>query len=323
MAQQSWSVDASSAGFRTLVDVSKNVRHANQPNLKARQFVTIESAFGKGKGDTMDVYRVGNTAATGSTINELAKIPETTVAVTRRSMSVNEYGLAIPFTSKVQNLAEVDVDNVYVKALKNDQAKVLDKAVIDEMKNADLIYTPTSLTAGVWDEDGTPTTTALANITVAHIKIIVDAMKTGEFTTAIRPIPFFEGEHYICLASVKFMRGIKNDPDWEDIAKYANTLGAYTGEVGRLPFQNVRFVETNHINALSNGVGTSNVLGEAIFFGEDPIRELVSVPEEIREKIPDDYGRGHGVAWYALLGFGRVWDASTDSEDRIVRVASS
>ena len=36
MAQQSWSVDASSAGFRTLVDVSKNVRHANQPNLKAR-----------------------------------------------------------------------------------------------------------------------------------------------------------------------------------------------------------------------------------------------------------------------------------------------
>ena len=323
MAQQSWSVDASASGYRTLVDVSKAVRHANQPNLKARQFVTLENAFGKGKGDTMDIYRVGNTAATGGTINELSKIPETTVAVTRRSISVDEYGIAIPFTSKVQNLSEVGVDNVYIKALKNDQAKVLDKAVIDEMKNADLIYIPTSLTGGVWDEDGTASTTATVNITVAHVKIIVDAMKTGAFTTAIRPIPFFEGEHYICLASVKFMRGIKDDPDWQDIAKYANTLGAYTGEVGRLPFQNVRFIETNHVNALSNGVGTSSVLGQAIFFGEDPIRELVAIPEEIREKIPDDYGRGHGVAWYALLGFGRTWAASNDSEDRIVRVTSA
>ena len=42
------------------------------------------------------------------------------------------------------------------------------------------------------------------------------------------------------------------------------------------------------------------------FFGEDTVAEAVAVPEEIRGKLPGDYGRDKGVAWYALLGFGLV-----------------
>jgi len=70
-------------------------------------------------------------------------------------------------------------------------------------------------------------------------------------------------------------------------------------------------------------VGSSSVLGEAIFFGADPVIEAVAVAEEIRAKIPEDYGRSKGVAWYALLGFENVWDFSTDSEDHIVVVRST
>jgi len=42
----------------------------------------------------------------------------------------------------------------------------------------------------------------------------------------------------------------------------------------------------------------------AFFFGEDTVAEAIAIPEEVRGKLPGDYGRDRGIAWYALLGFG-------------------
>jgi hypothetical protein len=39
------------------------------------------------------------------------------------------------------------------------------------------------------------------------------------------------------------------------------------------------------------------------FFGEDTVAEALVVPEEMRGKIPSDYGRAKGIAWYYLGGF--------------------
>ena len=41
----------------------------------------------------------------------------------------------------------------------------------------------------------------------------------------------------------------------------------------------------------------------AFFFGEDTVAEALVVPEEVRGKIPSDYGRSKGIAWYYLGGF--------------------
>lgn len=43
-----------------------------------------------------------------------------------------------------------------------------------------------------------------------------------------------------------------------------------------------------------------------MFFGGDTVTEAVCVPEEIRAKLPGDYGRSRGIAWYYLGGFGLV-----------------
>ena len=43
----------------------------------------------------------------------------------------------------------------------------------------------------------------------------------------------------------------------------------------------------------------------------------VAVPEEMRGKIPTDYGRSKGVAWYYLGGFGLVQTQA--SQGRIVK----
>lgn len=333
MAQQSWAGDSGANGFRTTVEVSKKVVQAAQPEMKFRQFVSVEGAFGKNKGESVQIYRAGNTdvESDSAPINELDRIPTMRVDVTPRLITVNEYGRAIPFTGKVSMLAEVDVEsNVYLKAMKNHMVKTIDRNVATQFKSSDICYIPTGVASGVFDVDGTPSTTASANITLFHLKEIVDAMKTGQLRSSdgtlvgtTRPIPFYSGSDYICLASTRFLRGIIDDPEFQAAAHYANAEGLYRGEIGRMPLYHLRLVETNHLNALSNGVGTNSVLGEAVIFGEDPVREIVAMAEEIRAKNGEDYGRDQGIAWLALLGWGRVWDLSTDGEEHIIRVTSA
>ena len=333
MAQQSWGADSGASGFRTTVEISKKVVQASQPEQIFRQFVSVEGAFGKGKGESVQIYRALNTdvESDSAAINELDRIPTTRVSVTPKLITVNEYGRAIPFTGKVEMLAEVDVEsNVYMKALKNHMTKTIDRQVATAFKGSDVIYTPTGPAAGVFDVDGTASTTATSNITVFHLKEIVDGMKSGQLRSSDgtlvgtnRPIPFYSGNYYIALCSTRFLRGVKDDPEFQAAAHYANADGLYKGEIGRMPFYNLRFVEQNHLNALSNGTGTNSVLGEAVIFGEDPVREIVAMAEEVRVKIPEDYGRDQGIAWLALLGWGRVWDFSTDGEEHIVRITSA
>lgn len=291
------------------------------------QFVSVESAFGKNRGESVQIYRAGNSDVEYDTaaINELDRIPTARVTVTPKLITVNEYARAFPFTQKLENLSEVDIRNdVTMKGLRNHMAKTIEYLIGQAFRTSDVMYIPTSATTGTWDVDGTASTQALANISVFHIKEIVDGMKMGKFgSNTARPVPYYADNYYMCVASTKFLRGLHDDPDFESISDYANAEGYYKGEIGRMPFYNVRFVESNFAGLLSNGVGSGSVLGEAFIFGEDPIREIVAVPEEIREKVAEDFGRDQAVAWYALLGWGRVWDYSTDNEEHIIRITSS
>ena len=324
----SWVTDSGSNGYRTTVAVSKKVVQPAQPMMKIRQFVSVDPAFGKNKGESVQIYRAGNSDVEYDTasINELDTVPVTRTTVTPKLITVNEYARAWNYTQKLDMLSEVDIKNdVTLKSLRNHMAKTIEYHIGQAFRTSDVCYIPTSATAGTWDVDGTPSTTATANISVFHIKEIVDGMKMGLFGSGntARPVPYYADNYYMCVASTKFLRGLHDDPDFESISDYANAEGFYRGEIGRMPFYNIRFVESNFSGLLSNSKGSSGVLGEAFIFGEDPVREIVALPEEIREKVATDFGRDQAIAWYALLGWGRVWDYSTDGEEHIVRVTSA
>ena len=326
MAGQTFAISAD-GGYLSIAKLSRTIRHAAQPLMKFRQFTRIEPGLGMGRGDTLNFNKLSNVQTQGGTICELQDIPETNVSITRGTLVLQEWGNSIPYTGKLEALSEFSTDNLFTVAIRNDMAKVLDKAVSDEMRNSDTIYIPTSASAGTWDDDGTVSTTATANLSIFHVKEIIDALKTGQFggttlgTNAGNPVPPYDGENYMSIASVKALRGLKDDPDWESAIKYADPERFLNGEVGR--FYGCRFIESNNTNALSNGVGTNSVLGEAFFFGADTIAEGVAIPEEVRVKIPVKYGRDKGIAWYALLGFKIIWDLTTDKESHIVRVTSA
>ena len=93
------------------------------------------------------------------------------------------------------------------------------------------------------------------------------------------------------------------------------------GEVGR--HETTRFVEQTNISKENWTLGKSN---QAFFCGADTVAEGVVILEEMRGKIPTDFGRSRGIAWYYMGGFGIVHaiNAANNSRNaRIVKWASA
>ena len=268
--------------------LSKTLRTALQPSCKFRQFATVKDAGGKGKGETFTWNIYQDVATQGGTLVETTVMSETNFTVVQGTLTVTEYGNAVPMSRKVQELAQHDVESVVKKALRNDAKKVLDTAAYNQFNNTYLSVCPasgTSTTSLSLTTTGTCTTTNQVAMGKAHVKLVVDIMKE-------RDIPTFENDDYYCVAWPSTFRQLKDDIE---------TLKAYTdrgygmimaGEIGR--YEGVRFVEQTNVAKESWTGGDSDW---AYFFGADPIGEGVVVPEEVRAKIPSDYGRSHGVAW--------------------------
>ena len=136
-------------------------------------------------------------------------------------------------------------------------------------------------------------------------------------------VPGWRGsDEFIALASTKALRGIKNDPEWREWRQYIQPDDAFIkGEVGKV--ENIKFIEVNHTNALSNAKGSGSVLGEAVIFGDDAVAMAVVQDPELRAAIPGNFGLSHAVAWVGLLEFGLIWDTATDGEARVIRVTSA
>lgn len=94
MAEQIW-VTSSLGGYLAAPFLSKEVRMQAQPLQRFRQFCVLKEELGKGKGDTILIDKIGDTADAGGTLVETNTMPTTTVPITQTTLTVNEYGNAI------------------------------------------------------------------------------------------------------------------------------------------------------------------------------------------------------------------------------------
>ncbi len=311
-------VTDSLGGYFTIEKLSEEMRYVAQPLMKFRQFVNIHQSLGANKGSTVFFPKVSNVGTAGGTLVETSTMPETEYTVSRGTMTVTEYGNSVPWTGKLEELAQFDVENITTRTLRNDMAKVLDKAAGDQFVANSVKYVCLTGSTGTLTTNGTPGGTAAYELNAYHIRQIVKQMKKTN-------VPKYDGENYICIASVNALDGIMADTaasGWVEASKYGDPERLFRGEVGK--FGGVRFVEeTNYlINALGGTAGTNGSFGEAVFFGGDAVVEAIALPEEIRVKVPTDYGRSQGCAWYGILGFKVMWTYAADTEDHIVHVSS-
>lgn len=325
MAGQIWAVN-SEGGFLYSDNLSKKLRTAVQPMIKFRQFADVKDAGGKRKGDTFHWDVVSDVATQGGTLVETNTMPETNFTITQGTLTVTEYGNAVPYSGKLEDLAQFTVRQPVMSALKRDAKKAFDIGVHAQFDATPLRVVPTSGTATnavTLTTDGTATGTNNVALNKDHVKAICDVMKE-------RDIPAYTGDDYYALAWPTTYRNMKNN--LESVYQYT-TEGLnmiMNSEIGR--FENIRYVEQTQIpkggaadsttwNATTKTADAwDNALSDwCFFFGEDTVCEGITCPEEIRGKIPTDFGRSKGVAWYYLGGFGIVHGSATPDEARIVK----
>jgi len=306
---QLWAVN-SKGGYMYSDNLSSYMRMKLQPTLKFRQFCDAKDASmsGKGKGDTFHWNIYSDVATQGTTINETQVMPETNFTISQGTLTVEQYGNSVPFTGMLDDVSEHPVKEVIRKVLINDAKKAMDKGAFDQFKLAPLRAAATATAAITVTTNGTATVTNSIALGTSHVRLIVEAMKE-------RNIPPYMADDYYGLAWPSTFRTFKDNLEDKNVYTETGFGHLMNGEIGR--YEGCRFVEqTNNAKGTGSTANTTwtNALSDWCFFmGDDTVAEAIVVPEEIRGKIPTNYGLSKGFAWYALLGFGLVHTAAMDS----------
>jgi N4-gp56 family major capsid protein len=320
MAGQLWGTDTL-GGFMYSLNLSKELRMALQPMVRFRQFCDVKDATqqGKKKGDKFHWNVYSDVANQGSTLDENQVMPETNFTISQGTLTITEAGNSVPYTGKLDDLSEQPVKEIINKVLKNDAKKAFDILAHEQFDATPLRVSSASSTSAV-----TLTTNGIANdvnnvaLGKDHVKAICDIMKE-------RNIPPYSNDDYYCIAHPTTYRTFKNN--LETIHQYVDSgfQMIMNGEIGR--YEGVRFIEQTNIakepasgTSGADGVWANGKSNWAYFFGEDTVAEAIACPEEIRGKIPTDYGRSRGIAWYYLGGFGLVHTSADQA--RIVKWSS-
>ena len=307
MAGQVWAVN-SLGGYMYSRQLSNVLRMNVQPLVKFRQFADVRDASqqGKKKGDTYTWDVFSDVVTAGGVLTETNTMPETNFTITQGTLTITEAGNSVPYSGKLDNLSKFPVMELVQKVLKNDAVKAFDRLAWTQFNQTPLraiASSGTDTAAITLYTNGTVTGTNNIAYTNGHAKSIVDTMKE-------RNIPAYLGDDYYALSWPSTLRGFKNN--LETIHQYSDTgfKLIMNGEIGR--YENVRYVEQTNIakgtgtDGITQTTWTNNKSDWLFFFGNDTVAEAIAVPEEMRGKIPTDFGRSKGVAWYYLGGFGIV-----------------
>ncbi len=300
MAGQLWKTNAL-GGYMYSDQLSDKLRQEVKPMVQFRQHCDAKDGTEKQPktGETFNWNIYSRIATQGSSITETQVMPESNFEIAQGSLTVTEYGNSVPYTGKLDNLSKHSVEEVIDNVLKDDASKAFDIAAHAQFNTTRRTVVATA-----------PGTAAATNLTYTtngvagalndaaldkyHLKDIVDSMKEWN-------IPTFKGGDYFAIARPTTFRTLKND--MEELHKYVDQgfRMIMNGEIGR--YEGVRFIEQTNIPSDKMQEGVSDT---AFFFGKDTVAEAIVVPEELRGKIPTDYGRSKGIAWYYLGGFGLI-----------------
>ena len=303
---------ANNGSYYESPELSRELRFALLPTLRFRQFADIKDPDQQGryKGATFhwNIYSKVSADSGLSTRNlvETNTMPTGNFTITQGTLTIDEYGLGVPYTGKYDDLSEHPVKEIIHKALKIDCKEALDTMVAEEFEKTPLRIIAsgassagTDTSAVILTTDSVCTLTNNVALGKAHIRTIVTTMKE-------RNIPGYTDDDYYALAWPSTFDPLAED--LESVQQYTETGYGHImrGEKGR--FNACRFVEQTNVGkddmSTAAAEWTNSKSNWAFFFGADTVAEAIAVPEEVRGKIPLDYGRDKGIAWYYLGGAG-------------------
>lgn len=322
-----WSTP-SRGGYLYADNLSDHLRMQLQNTCKFRAFADPkEDAIGLHKGNTYRWDRISAIENRGGPIDELQRMPESQASVGQSELTVREFGNSVPYSNLLDLMSEIAVKDAIDLVLRDDARGTLDRAAAYQYFQTPLRVSPTSgtsTTSIVLTTNSAASTTNNIALGLGHVKAISDQMKD-------RNIPAYDGDDYAAISHASTLTTVRDS--MEGIHQYTET-GVnliFRGEIGR--YRNVRFVEqtevpkghandaafssssasANYIYTASNDAWNNGLSSWCLFFGSDTVVEAPAVPEEVRAKLPGDYGRDMGLAWYYLGGFGLTHSDATNA----------
>jgi N4-gp56 family major capsid protein len=290
------------------------------------QFADVKDASqqGKSKGETFTWNIFSDVSTQGTTLTETVTMPETQFTIAQGTLTIVEKGNSVPYSGKLDDLSAQPIKEIINKVLKFDASKAFDIAAHYQFNQCALRVAPTSgtsTTALTLTTNGTCATTNTLAFQKEHAGLVSTLMKE-------RNISPYIADDYYAIAWPSTFETLRED--LEGIRMY--TSEGYqeikNGELGR--YRNIRFVEQTQIpkggaadsTTWNADTKTADAWNQAksdwiFFMGNDTVAEGIAVAEEMRGKIPSDYGRSKGIAWYYLGGFGIVHTQA--SQTRILK----
>lgn len=316
----SWDFDAPTGTFKNF-QLSSELYETALENSVVMPYVDVESSFGKQKGDTFNVTRFTHIAEPASAeLSELLPIPEVQFALSTSAITVKEYGVAVPYTGKLEMLAKYNIENAVQRTLMEQKRLVIDSIGLTQFKATNVKYVPTAATTGSITYNGTPSGTAVVDLSYFHIE---DITQNGYDDLRI---PYHDGDQYVGIFRSKTVTSVRRDSQFIAWHQYGNPGVKAKGEVGVI--ERLKLIETNHAaaGALPN-VGSNN-FGQGVVFGRDAVLMLEVETPHLRAALPSNFGRFKSICWYGLFGMGLIYtgpttQATSRGVSRVIHVTSA
>lgn len=306
----SWTFDAPTGTYKNHA-LSSQIRRESIADAQFMKFLRAEPGYGKGKGQSVTITRILKLPLAGK-VGEMDALPSGRPAIETKQVSVSQWGFKVPITEFERHLSHFNIMDEFQRTLRDQMTLTMDKMGADALKLTPYKYIPTT-TGGVFDTDGTASTTSDQNLSVADLRKLHD-----ELVGTLKCPPYRNGK-FVGILSTRAARGLKNDPEYKDWLAPTTSEPLLTGRLKDI--EGFMLLESNHTDALADLVGASTTTGEALFFGADAAALVRIMDPEIRVGLPDELGTHQDVGWVGTLDAFLVWEAAAMA--RAIHVTSA
>jgi len=306
---------------------SKEILFQAMPVLRFEQFAVKKTELGVQPGLTINFMRYNNLDVdqTGSELSEGVRMEPVSLTASQIQITVKEHGKAVAVTELLLNAAFDDVMASASRLLGRHMAQSMDTQARNTLyQNAvpfgggsavapSVVFGRTAASArgalSPYDAGTVGTAASPGYLSPATVKDAVEVL-AGENIPRL-------GDTYVCFVHPSQSRALRDWPEFIEVTKYAAPGNFMLGEIGRI--YDVVFIETTQVakgldtSAIAAGLPDSGVGGDvnsesyaAIMIGDNAFGHAISLPVELRDGGVIDIGREHGLAWYAIWGFGMI-----------------
>jgi N4-gp56 family major capsid protein len=304
---------------------SKEILFQAMPVLRFEQFAVKKTELGVMPGLTINFMRYTNLGVdetNGAELTEGVRMNPSALSASQIQITVKEQGKAISVTELLLNASFDDVMASSSRLLGRHMAQSMDIQARNTLYKPGVPFaggsavapsvvfgrtaasTRGSLAPYEYAAAGTPT--APGYMSPATVKDAVEIL-------AEQNIPRL-GDTYVCFVNPAQARSLRDWPEFIEVTKYAAPGNFMLGEIGRL--YDVVFIETTQVKSGLGAVDSNPATGvrdavlansySAIMIGDNAFGQAIALPVELRDGGVLDFGREHGLSWYAIWGFGVI-----------------